>query len=239
MKRKTLAEVLSHAIKLGFAPKTIIDVGVAYGTDGLYGQTENTDYLLLEPLQEYESVCQELTQKYGGDYLLAAAGSKSGEIEINVHPDLSGSSILKESEGPEIDGTQRMVPMVTIDQVVQDKQYKGPFLIKLDTQGTELDILEGAKATLDNTELIFLEVSLIEFYKGSPLCADVFEFMTENSFVLYDVFGGAYRPLDGALGQIDFAFCKTNSPLRSSTHWATPQQRAEITQKRINHLNPQ
>ena len=132
-----------------------------------------------------------------------------------------------------------MVPIITIDEVVQDKQYKGPFLIKLDTQGTELDILEGAKATLDNTELIFLEVSLIEFYKGSSLCADIFEFMTENSFVLYDVFGGAYRPLDGALGQIDFAFCKTNSPLRSSTHWATPQQRAEITQKRINHLNPQ
>lgn len=238
MKRKTLTAVLSHAIKLGFSPKTIIDVGVAYGTDGLYGQTENVDYLLIEPLQEYESVCQELTQKYGGDYLLAAAGSKSGEIEINVHPDLSGSSILKESEGSEIDGTPRMVPIITIDEVVQDKQYKGPFLIKLDTQGTELDILEGAKATLDNTELIFLEVSLIEFYRGSPLCADVFEFMTENSFVLYDVFGGAYRPLDGALGQIDFAFCKANSPLRSSTHWATPEQRTEITRNRINQLNP-
>tara|TARA_B100001057_G_scaffold500679_1_gene617096 strand:- start:4711 stop:5427 length:717 start_codon:yes stop_codon:yes gene_type:complete len=238
MKRKTLNAVLSHAIKLGFSPKTIIDVGVAYGTDGLYGQTENVDYLLIEPLQEYESVCQELTQKYGGDYLLAAAGSKSGEIEINVHPDLSGSSILKESEGSEIDGTPRMVPIITIDEVVQDKQYKGPFLIKLDTQGTELDILEGAKATLDNTELIFLEVSLIEFYRGSPLCADVFEFMTENSFVLYDVFGGAYRPLDGALGQIDFAFCKANSPLRSSTHWATPEQRTEITRNRINQLNP-
>jgi 16S rRNA G527 N7-methylase RsmG len=60
MERKTLKEILSHVKRLGFKPKTIIDVGVAYGTPGLYGVFDDVKYLLVDPLREYETVMQDI-----------------------------------------------------------------------------------------------------------------------------------------------------------------------------------
>jgi len=238
MKRTTLEQVLDRVFSLGFEPSTIIDVGVAYGTNGLYGKIQKAFHLLVEPLQEYESVCKDLTSKYGGEYLIAAAGAELGELELNVHPDLSGSSLLKESEGPQIDGKPRMVPVITLDSVCSDKGCSGPYLLKLDTQGTELEVLKGAEFILKETELVLVEVSLFEFYKGSPLLAEIVRFMDQRDFVVYDIFGGAYRPLDGALGQIDFVFAKRDGFLRESNHWATPEQRKVLLEKRMATLNP-
>jgi hypothetical protein len=38
-----------------------------------------------------------------------------------------------------------------------------------------------------------------------------------------DVFGGGFRSLDCALGQIDFAFVPTGGSLRTDHRWATTE----------------
>ena len=45
--------------------------------------------------------------------------------------------------------------------------------IKLDTQGSELDILHGAGSLLDNCSGLQLEVMFSPLYEGQPLFADV------------------------------------------------------------------
>jgi len=141
MLRNNLSEAIDHLKKFEFRPKTIIDVGVAYGTEGLYGKYKGAYYVLVEPLQEYEASCQNLTRKFGGEYVLAAASDSVGKIQINVHPDLSGSSLFNESEGPHVDGEPRMVPTTTLDDICQKTHILGPFLLKIDTQGAELKVL--------------------------------------------------------------------------------------------------
>jgi FkbM family methyltransferase len=237
-KRNNLISVMQHIKKSGFKPKTILDIGVAYGTHGLYGVFDDVRYLMIEPLEEYKCVLDKIASEYPADYIIAAAGPKEDFITMNVHPDMSGSSILKESEGAHVDGVERTVKVVTIDKEINRIGLEAPFIIKVDVQGFELEVLKGAEETLRNTEIVILEVSLFQFYKNSPTFFDIITFMNERNFSVYDIFGATYRPLDDALGQVDLVFASNNSTLRSSHHFASSEQRELMTQERINKLNP-
>lgn len=238
MERKNLQEVLSHVKGLGFEPKTIIDVGVAYGTPGLYGVFEDVQYLLVDPLIEYEGVMRKICAEYPAEYVLAAAGAEPGSLTLNVHPDLSGSSFYAESEGPHVDGSPRAVPVITLDNLCDEKRAEGPYIVKVDTQGADLQVLAGAKKVLKRAEVVLLEVFLFQFYKGIPLLDKVVSFMKENGFVVYDIFGGNNRLYDNALAQVDLAFVKEDGFFRQSNHFATSEQRTIFTEKRRQVLNP-
>ncbi|MGB7401731.1 MAG: FkbM family methyltransferase [Arcobacter sp.] len=236
-KRDNLGSILHHLKSLEFKPKTIIDIGVAYGTPGLYGTFDNVRYHLIEPLKEYKNVMQKLKEQYPLSFTIAAAGENEGSISMNVHPDLSGSSILNESEGKHVDGDQRTVLQTTLDKEVEEHNLKGPFLIKIDVQGFELEVLKGANSLLVDTEVIVLEVSLFQFYKNSPTFVETINFMNDRGFSVYDIFSGIYRPLDNALGQVDIVFVKTNGYFRKTHHYASSEQRERITKDRVENLN--
>lgn len=235
--RHYMYEVLEHLKKMSFSPKTVIDVGVAYGTNDLYEKFPGAHHLLVEPLEEYKSVLDKITKKYHADYELAAAGANEGVLEINVHPDLSGSSLLKEVEDSNVNGVPRKVKVITLDNLCLRKKMNGPYLIKIDTQGAELEVLEGAKNILKETEAIILEVSFFRFYQNGPLLYEVVKWMKEHGFVAYDLFGGQNRPLDGALAQMDMVFVKENGRLRENHFYATREQRGKHT-KLVSKENP-
>ncbi len=115
--------------------------------------------------------------------------------------------------------------MITIDELVAQERAEGPFVIKLDVQGAELDALAGAASTLTRTALVQLETLLLPFYEGAPQLGDVVSFMRETGFVVYDVADLGYRPLDGALAQVDLLFVPEASVLRSHPEFATVDQR--------------
>jgi hypothetical protein len=160
-----------------------------------------------------------------GKYVCAAASSSVGEIVIHVHPEhLDGSSVLQEQMGAKFDGSPRTVSAITIDRIVEEERCKAPYVLKVDVQGTELDVLEGATQTMKLTELVLLEVSFFEFLKGSPQFYDVVAYMKQKGFVVYDIYAGHPRPLDGALGQCDLAFVKVDGMFRRDHRYATGDQ---------------
>jgi FkbM family methyltransferase len=228
-RRHSLAEVLDHLKVMCFNPKTVIDIGVAYGTNDLYEKFPTAFHLLIEPLEEYRGVLEAISKKYNAQYELAAAGAYIGSIEINVHPDLSGSSLFKETEDSNVNGVNRKVGMITVDDACYRRNLSGPYLIKIDTQGAELLALEGSKNTLVETEAVILEVSLFQFFQGGPQFFDVITWMKNHGFVTYDLFGGHNRHLDGALAQIDIIFVKENGFLRKDHAYATREQREKLT----------
>jgi hypothetical protein len=153
-------------------------------------------------------------------------------VTINVHPDLYGSSVLLETEGRHVDGTPREVPVVTVDGLCSEKRLRGPYLIKADVQGAELEVLDGAARVLEDTELILLEVSLFQFYANGPQFYDVLSYMKNRGFVAYDILGHHTRPLDCALAQVDAAFVKENGRFREKHNYcALQEQREELTER--------
>ncbi len=227
-RRRNMRDLVCFISEKGFKPRTVIDVGVAYGTPELYETFPNATHLLVEPLKEYEKVLKNISQKYNAQYVVAAAGSKKGKIIINVHTDLSSSSIYKESDGTYADGKPREVSVITLDDLCEEKGLKGPYLIKIDTQGAEFEVLNGAKKVLKDTEVIILEVSFFQFYVNGPQFYDIVAYMKKKGFVAYDISSGHNRPLDNALAQIDMVFVKENGPFRKYHFWATREQRKQM-----------
>src|SRR5688500_1398118 len=69
------------------APKTIIDVGVGYGTPELYEAFPDARLILVEPLEEYLPNIRELFSKRNGIHHAVALGAQDDELEINVEPE--------------------------------------------------------------------------------------------------------------------------------------------------------
>jgi FkbM family methyltransferase len=214
-KRHSLAGVLEQIKKLGFEPQTVIDAGVAHGTFELYETFPDATHLLVEPLVEFEDVLKDISSQFSKvEYVIAAASSKQGTIRFTVRDDLTLSSSLDETDGSHINGTLREVSKTTIDNLCHEKRLSGPYLIKIDVQGAELDVLDGAKKVLAESELVVLEVSLFQLFVDGPQFYDVVNYMKERQFVVYDIFGWHTRLLDEALAQVDLAFVKENGQFR-------------------------
>lgn len=225
LERSTLYESLEHVKKMGFYPNTILDVGVAKGTRDLYKAFPDSFFVLIEPIKEYEIYMKKILKKYKGIYKLTAASSQKGYTSFNLHPNhMDGSSILKEETGTETDGYEIKVSTSRIDDIVFDENLKGPFILKVDVQGAEIEVLKGSLETLKDTEIITLEVSLFKFMKGAPDLFEILEFMKKNGFVAYDILKGFYRPLDNALGQVDIVFVKENGRFREDHRFASKDQ---------------
>jgi FkbM family methyltransferase len=226
VERATLRGTLQQLVKLGAKPKTVIDVGVAFETRELYEEFPGAEFLLVEPLVEFEPFLKKICAKHKAQYVLAAAGDAAGAVTLNVHTDqLYCSSLFRETEGATVDGVPREVPMVTIDELCAERKLSGPYVLKIDVQGAELRVLDGAKRTLAECEVVILEVTLFGTMIGGPQFADVVKYMQERGFVVYDMWGMLYRPLDEALAQVDIAFMRADSVLRKNQAFATPEQR--------------
>jgi FkbM family methyltransferase len=227
--RGSLAEVIANTRRLGFEPGTVIDIGVAWGTPELYAGFPEARHLLVEPLAEYEPSLQGICERYRAEYVLAAAGSEPGELEMAVHRVPTLSSPLGDRGGDVAGATAaRRVPMVRVDELVAERGLPGPYVIKADVEGSELQALEGASGLLGQTELVLLETSLWRFWPDAPLVGDVVAWMRERGFAVYDLWGGHLRPLDGALAQVDVAFAREGGVLRSQQDYATPGQADDL-----------
>lgn len=223
--RRTLTEVLAHLRALGVAPATLVDVGVARGTPELYAAFPGVPLLLVEPLAEQEEHLRALVaDRPGSAYALAAAGPQPGELEIAVHRVPACSSVLGDRDAGGGAAPRRTVPVVRVDDLVAEHRLAAPFLVKVDVEGAELQVLEGARDTLAQTDVVLLEVSFFRLVPGGAEVADVVAWMRAAGFSAYDVYAGHVRPLDGALAQLDMAFVRTDGPLRADHRYATPEQ---------------
>lgn len=81
---------------------------------------------------------------------------------------------------------------VCIEVVPLDELSIEAHFIKIDTQGSELDILTGSKQTLKSVLGLEIEVSFLEIYKSQPLFEDLRDFLYTEGFEFYD-FVNLYR----------------------------------------------
>lgn len=221
--RRTVTSVLAHARALGVNPASLLDVGVAAGTPDLYAAFPGVPLLLVEPLAEHEPHLQRwCAQRPGSAYAITAAGPQRGSLEIAVHRVPALSSVLGDREG----GTmpRRTVPVTPLDDLVAAHAMPRPHVLKIDVEGAELHVLQGASDTLQHTELVLLEVSFFRFVPGGAQLADVIAWMQAHGWSAYDVYQGDIRPLDGALAQLDIAFARDDGPLRADHRYATEAQ---------------
>lgn len=200
---------LMHIKQLGFEPGTVIDVGAALGTFPLYEVFPESRHILIEPIVENEPYLAQICRKLGNaEYIIAAATRQLGTVQLNVHPDLVHSSVSHDQATLDKNLSTRTVPAITLDWICKDRKLAAPYLVKVDVDGNEVDVLAGAIQILQETEYVIVEVSPF------TQMDEVMNFMKSRGFVIYDILNIGWRPLDNALWQCDMAFVKESGPFR-------------------------
>jgi len=227
---RSFSAFFAHIGALDFHVKTVIDVGVAFGTQSIYDSFPKARYFLVEPVAECRPLLERLKQKLNAEYFLVAAGATDGEVVFNVHDDISGSSLFSQVEGQALDGEARPTPMRRLDTLLPPN-LEHPVLLKIDTQGAEIEVLKGLGQRISEIDLLIVETSMMPMRVGIPEFAEIVRYCDEAGFAVYDVLEGHNRSLDGALAQIDLAFVRKDSALRRNAAFFSPSQLAAYLEK--------
>jgi FkbM family methyltransferase len=118
-------------------------------------------------------------------------GSQNGHVDFHLYKNPGESSRFKPNPqfqktfNPDlaIERTVRL-PSATLDHIIAAERLSQPDFLKLDTQGSELEILQASPAAVAGSLLIEAEVEFTEIYEGQPLFHDVARFMHESGFEL-------------------------------------------------------
>ena len=142
-----------------------------------------------------------------------AIGDFAGQIQINVAGNSVSSSVL-----PMLDAhssaalgsayiSSETTPISTLDSVssVYLKENSRLF-IKIDTQGYEWQVLEGAEETLKLACGLHLELSLVPLYGGQRLWRDIIERLDLEGFDIWNINKGFTDSRNGRVLQIDATF---------------------------------
>ncbi len=196
---------------------TVIDVGSYIGAFSFaikIMQPEARVYAF-EPLEE--NVKQfELNLKRFPNCLIfpLALGDHSGEVEFWRSEFPASSSVLPMDELHKIafpytaNQSRQVVHMEKLDDHLPQLVLNGRVLLKLDVQGFEKRVLEGAVKTLKQVDYVLTEVSYQPLYQGQALFDEIYDFMRSHGFAYAGNFGVLISPLDGTILQSDALFVR-------------------------------
>ncbi len=215
-KAPTVFDRLKHAKKLGFNPKVIIDGGANRGKWTKWASTIFKDalFICVEPNYNLNETIKSTIGDNTKNYIIenVALGKNNDQGTLNIWGDSSGASLLDHVDGDA--ATKIETQIITIDALCKKHNIK-PDLIKLDLQGGEMDALLGAAESLKTCEMLVPEFGCLYAYINRTSNAQMFSYLENLEYGLYDVVDIHYRPHDGALTGGDFFFVKNNSKLRS------------------------
>lgn len=143
-----------------------------------------------------------------------AVGAEPGLLELNIAGNSFSSSVLPMAAthleaAPESAYVGTIsVPTTTIGSFVDETGVDpSRALLKVDTQGFEMPVLEGAGGALNSFAGIQVEMSFVPLYEGQTLFDDLRAFIESAGFELFSLEPGIAAP-DGRLLQVDGLFVK-------------------------------
>ena len=194
----------------GYQPDFVIDVGASTGvwSDTAKRVFPNARYILIDPLHSHYVRINKWFFRRNPDFepITAAVSDQPGEAELNVSPDLYGSSLLKPGDSRPYDSLK--VPVLTLDQIARERELKGRGLLKVDVQFTEHLVLAGARQLLERVDVLLLELSLFRYAPGALLFHEMCELVRRMGFNYCDDIGGWRSPVDGTTLQKDVLFVR-------------------------------
>ena len=188
-------------------PKSILDIGAYKGhwTQMIKSLFPNSKFLMIEANHDLENHLA----KVGVPYKIALLGSENDKVvdyfKCKNFPHPTGNSIYLENTNYVFEPEKRKT--ITLDRLLNEKvQFD---LIKMDVQGSELDIIKGGENIIMKSSALILEMQISEYNKGAPMMNEIVAYLKKKNFILRELIDFLYK--DGELIQVDGFFTKEKS----------------------------
>lgn len=235
-------------------PLVVVDVGCRWGFAEKF--TLDADHFRVYGFDPDKEECARLTKLYeaGGAVTLIPFGlaGSPGKRTLYVTKDPACSSLLEPNPElteyyPSLHCARRVLDLevvtTTLDHWAKDAGIEVVDYIKIDTQGTELEILQGGTRVLEHVRCLEVEVEFNPIYLGQPLFADIDTFLRSRGFVLWKLTNHVHYSkagLPGApLGEdavlYDNNYCVRHATYGGQLYWANAHY---INKDVLQHKHP-
>ena len=202
-------------------PLVLVDVGASGGLSHSWDRArKHLSVIGFEPDDRALAALADSPDSHGVTYLNYALHNRKATVDFHHARKQETSSLLQfnraflnrfpEPERFDVLETVQ-VEADTLDRQLREQQINDVDFIKLDTQGTELFILQGATTVIDDAVFgLEIEVEFAPIYQDQPLFSDVDSFMRELGFQLMDLRPCYWKravglDCEGSKGQLIFA----------------------------------
>jgi FkbM family methyltransferase len=215
--RSGVAAAIEHQeVAFRHEAASVIDVGASRGQFALFAthRFPGAHLFCFEPIpHERERLQQVLREHPAAQVFETAVSDESGSAVLHLAEKSDSSSLLLSTkrQTAEFPGSREVaavpVPTIRLDEALSASRLRSPCLLKVDVQGLELSVLQGAQGILATVHEVLIECSFVELYRGQALVNDVVRFLSDQGFLLAGV-SSIVRSSEGYALQGDFHFVR-------------------------------
>lgn len=180
----TTQDYIIHLRDTGFNPRVVLDIGANVGEFKQYVNAVWSSSRVI--MFEANNECGDRLLSVGGEFFITLLGSENKMVDFFKIKDFNyngtGNSIYKENSRHYSDDNYiiETLEMVRLDDLL--KSDLDVDFVKIDTQGSELDIIKGGINLVSKAKHILLEVAVTDYNYGAPQYEEVIKFMSEIGY---------------------------------------------------------
>lgn len=198
-----LLDIINRTKQNGLKFDVVYDIGACSGNFSRWLKNSilsESKYYLFEANISYLPT---LIDPGFNSYIATLSNEDGKEVDFWVGLN-TGDSYYKETTTIYDNKEVKKVKCTTLDKMIQEKNLPIPNFVKIDTQGSELDILSASKSFMGKSEMILCECPIIEYNKGAPKMSEYLDFFKSYDYIPVEV-TQVHRAEDTIL-QIDLLF---------------------------------
>lgn len=203
---------------LGLSPNHIVDVGGNHGnwTRAALAAFPNAKLSMFEPQQKLAAKHTDLALNDRVAIYYKGLGDFDGSAQFTYHPrDDSSSFVYSAGEASALGLVQGEVEICRLDTVMEGSVFSRPDVVKIDAEGLDLKVLDGAPNTIANAQIVLIEAT-VACPEYPNTAAIIFQKMDELGFRLFDITDLNRSPQVGVLWLIEAAFVRKDTALAVS-----------------------
>lgn len=187
------AAVEHDAVPFRHEFRLVLDVGANRGQFALVAARRFPQAALVcfEPLAKPRETLERALRWHPSlDVIAYAVSTHAGEADFVISRADDSSSLLPmtETQAQHFPGTEAtgrtMVRTAPLDELVAPERRLRPCLLKIDVQGVELDVINGASSVLGVVDSVLVECSFVELYRGQALAGEIVDALHGRGFLL-------------------------------------------------------